>query len=154
MMIWNRLFVACLALFLFGCNSSSVKPEHPSEESPVSSVDTEQLLNRDWRLISVSGKALAGKSDATVRFSDRGVVTGSGGCNKFRGGYRLTDKGIEVSELTTTRKLCFTAIMYQEQQLLRALRRAERMVISEQGELMLYSGELVSPSVLAPVPSS
>lgn len=59
----------------------------------------------------------------TVAF-ENGVVTGQSGCNTFRATYSTTGDRITIGPAATTRKMCGTEVMTQEQQFLKALESA------------------------------
>lgn len=63
--------------------------------------------------------ALAGSS-VTARF-EGGIVSGSGGCNSYNGGYELAGQSLTVGPLTTTGLACEDDLMTQETTFLAAL---------------------------------
>jgi heat shock protein HslJ/uncharacterized membrane protein len=59
----------------------------------------------------------------TVKFQG-GKVSGSSGCNRFRGAFTAEGSALNIGPLATTRKACEDAVMTQERDFLRALESA------------------------------
>ncbi len=59
----------------------------------------------------------------TVKFQG-GKVSGSSGCNRFRGAFTAEGSTLKIGPLATTRKACDDAVMTQEREFLRALESA------------------------------
>jgi heat shock protein HslJ len=53
-----------------------------------------------------------------------GKVSGSSGCNRFHGPFRVEGSALKIGPLATTRKACDDAVMTQEREFLRALESA------------------------------
>ncbi len=104
----------------------------------VASTAIPSLAGTRWQVTQVADKPVPAAISPTVQFDDKGHVFGSTGCNQFSGAYWLENGGLRVERLATTRKLCFPAIMYQEEALLRVLRGAERVYLLEE-DLILES---------------
>jgi heat shock protein HslJ len=75
------------------------------------------LLNGDAVTSPVAGTEL------TATFTDDGKLTGSAGCNTYTTTYRADAGAITIAEPATTRMLCDTPVMEQEQAYLAALKR-------------------------------
>lgn len=67
--------------------------------------------------------------ELTADFSN-GRLAGTGGCNQFKGSYKITGNGITVSPLASTFKACEEAVMTQEGRYLKALQAATRFQVS------------------------
>lgn len=98
-------------------------------------------LSGSWRLANMTAGDLPTPmlpiGELTVEFSgDR--ISGSGGCNRFMGGYKVQDKNLSIGPLASTFKACESAIMTQESQYLAALQGAQRYEIDDQGNLTIY----------------
>lgn len=66
-----------------------------------------------------------------------GTVSGSAGCNTFRGSYKVQGERVAIGQLSTTRKACpGDGVMKQESNFVAALEKAETWKI-ESGELTL-----------------
>ena len=48
-----------------------------------------------------------------VTFTPEGQAHGSGGCNRFSGGYTLAGKTLNIGPLATTKMACVAAVMEQ-----------------------------------------
>lgn len=87
-----------------------------------------QLAGVEWKVTSYNNNAQAvvsvmGEPPITLSFKD-GQVSGSAGCNTFRGSYTTKGKSIEFGPLITTRRACEEALMTQEREFLAALASA------------------------------
>jgi heat shock protein HslJ len=61
----------------------------------------------------------------TLAFQD-GRVSGSSGCNRFHGEFKVDGNALRVGPLATTRMACDESVMTQEQEFLRALESATK----------------------------
>ena len=75
----------------------------------------------------------------TLMFKD-GQVSGSSGCNRFHGSFKVDGKMLAIGSLATTRMACEEAVMAQEQEFLRALQSAETWAIVR-GMLDVHRGD-------------
>lgn len=69
-------------------------------------------------------------SQLTALFSADGALSGSAGCNNFRGGYSVNGDSLTVTPLAATKKACAPELMEQERQFLAALQNAASYSIS------------------------
>jgi heat shock protein HslJ len=75
--------------------------------------------------------------ELTAEFSgDR--ISGSGGCNRFFGGYQTTEDKLSITTLGSTRKACQETILAQEAKYLSALQGAQRYETDSQGRLEIF----------------
>lgn len=106
-------------------------------------LDVLPIAERQWKLIELAGRqsvAGTGPSEAHIRLTSDGRVTGSSGCNNFRGSYALEDDRLNIFGLVSTRMACLDrALADQERVLLAALPRTARVVLAA-NTLTLYSG--------------
>jgi heat shock protein HslJ len=90
-----RIGIALLGLTLAACAS---KPKAPT------------LEGTEWRLVQLDGQAVMPERSGRAahlllqRSSDRAV--GSGGCNRFTGGYQLHGDGLEIGPIVATKVAC------------------------------------------------
>ena len=87
--------------------------------APATQADT--LAGTAWVLSS------AGKRAPAITFQPDGKVVGSGGCNRFFGGYEQNEEALTFSALGATRMACAPEVMKREQSffdMLGAVRRA------------------------------
>ena len=130
-------------------DGTALPPAHLAERSSVagpgkngcSRVDPVKLENTHWKLTRLGGRAGVvegqGQPHLVLR-PERHQATGSGGCNRLFGGYRLEGGRISFSGIATTRMSC-PAGMEIEGEFLRALAEAETWNISGP-ELDLFDG--------------
>ena len=105
-------------------------------------VDPVQIENTHWKLTRLGERAVVvgegqGEPYLVLR-PERQEATGSGGCNRLFGGYRLEGGRIRFSGIATTRMSC-PAGMEIEGDFLRALAEAETWKISGP-QLDLFDG--------------
>ncbi|MBE9013905.1 META domain-containing protein [Pseudanabaenaceae cyanobacterium LEGE 13415] len=98
-------------------------------------------LSGSWRLTSMAETALptpmVPSGELTVDFAgDR--ISGSGGCNRFTGGYEAKGEQLIIGTLGSTRKACESGKMDQEMRYLMALQGAQRYEINSRGELSIF----------------
>ena len=100
-----------------------------------------KLENTYWKLVRIGERSVGAvdpKSELHVRLDRSGQrVSGSGGCNRFTGGYTLDGDRITFTNLATTRMSCPEATMQQERAYFGALSPAGRWRIDGQ-RLELY----------------
>lgn len=99
-------------------------------------VEDQTWILRSYR--SAEGATTPVRADVRVdaRFS-AGRVTGSSGCNTYRGPARISGDSLEMGKLTTTEKTCLPSIMEIEQAYLAALERAASLAIDDAGGLLV-----------------
>jgi heat shock protein HslJ len=84
--------------------------------------------------------SVVGGVELTAKF-DESTVTGSGGCNTFRGPYRVTSPSINIGPITSTFKTCTaTEVNHQEQHYLSALQQATTFKVTGP-QLILYRSD-------------
>ena len=98
-------------------------------------------LSGSWRLTSMAETALptpmVPSDELTVDFAgDR--VSGSGGCNRFMGGYEVKGEQLSIKTLASTRKACEQDKMGQESRYLTALQGAQRYEMNDEGQLSIF----------------
>ena len=64
------------------------------------------LAGSHWRPSFMSASELPAGIQMQVAFEPDGKITGSGGCNRFFGGYTVSGNHIEIGPLASTRKGC------------------------------------------------
>ena len=82
------------------------------------------LTSKSWNLHTINDELLYGNSAITLSFDTSNQLSGSAGCNRYRGKYHSDNGVINVETIATTKKLCTPAIMEQERQYLRILNDA------------------------------
>ena len=64
------------------------------------------LAGSEWRPSFMSATELPAGIKMQVEFQPDGRITGSGGCNRFFGGYTISGNHIKIGPLASTRKGC------------------------------------------------
>jgi heat shock protein HslJ len=96
------------------------------------------LPDKIWVLASLVGKPPLVGTELTSEFTAKRRVSGSAGCNRYTGTYKVSGSMIRILPLATTRKACAEPIERQETAFLNALSRARSFVVSG-GTLTLKS---------------
>jgi heat shock protein HslJ len=100
------------------------------------------LANTEWHLVSFGSVGaevpVISRSPITLKFESDGHVNGSGGCNSYRGSYRVQGDRLTFSQILSTKRACIDAnANRQEAQYFSALQSANRFRLSS-GELGIY----------------
>ena len=88
------------------------------------------LPGKTWVLASLVGKAPLRGTELTSEFTAKRRVSGSAGCNRYTGTYKVSGSTIRILPLATTRKACAEPIERQETAFLNILSRARSFVVS------------------------
>lgn len=99
---------------------------------------TERLANTEWLLEDLAGAGVMDTVQTTLRFDDTLTLGGSGGCNRYRAGVEITQDGVQVGAIASTRMLCPPAVMNQESRYFQALQSAQRIVLADNDVLYIY----------------
>jgi heat shock protein HslJ len=86
------------------------------------------LPGKIWVLSSLVGKAPLKGTELTSEFTAK-RVSGSAGCNRYTGTYKVSGSTIRILPLATTRKACAGPIERQETAFLNILSRARSFVV-------------------------
>ncbi|WP_088890379.1 META domain-containing protein [Leptolyngbya ohadii] len=114
-------------------------------ETPVQMAQTSSLTG-SWKLANMtagnSPMPMLPASDTvpTAEFRD-GRIAGSGGCNRFMGGYETEGNQLKIGPLASTFMACQPAVMSQESTYLKALQGAQRYEITDDGLTIFYETE-------------
>lgn len=107
-----------------------------------------EIENTYWKLIRLGEQAVRvgereGEPHLVLR-SEKHQASGSGGCNRLFGGYRIEGGRIRFSGVATTRMFCSDG-MDTEREFLKALEAVETWTISrDQLDFLGESGELLA----------
>jgi len=74
----------------------------------------EALVGPVWVAEDIGGRGVIDFLQSSIAFTETGEVTGSGGCNAFRGRYTRDGSALTIGPLAGTRKACPPAVMNQE----------------------------------------
>lgn len=155
-----KTYLAPVVLFgLVGCQSVAPTQQAAvvntsntsSEVSSTSGISQSVPLNRTfWRVKTLVGRDVSGLINASVAFVDQ-RISGRAGCNYFFADYSGQGDQLDIARITTSKKICFTSVMHQEQLLLKMLAEAERFERGVDGSLIIYSRSDSHPLVLKPI---
>ena len=133
----RRAAGATLVLLLGGCAGTGGRgTSAPGDTAAARARDTTTqlgtgLVGGTWVLDDLAGQRLETEAQSTLEFTGDGMVSGHGGCNRFRGPVVVTADSIEFGPLVATRMYCGEAVTNQEMAYLAALNGAERWQIRE-----------------------
>lgn len=110
--------------------------------------DAAPLDGTAWVLTAAEGKPVLGGVAVTLQFS-AGRVSGSDGCNRYAGTYRVTADELHVApDLATTRMACPGIVDEQARAYIAALTSAQRYrVVGERLELLSSEGKVLATLV-------
>ncbi|MBO9623254.1 MAG: META domain-containing protein [Sphingomonas sp.] len=107
------------------------------------------LLQGEWAIRSIAGRNVVPGTNPRAAF-DATTLSGTTGCNSFRGSYRFQNGRLIAGPLATTRRACVAQVNQQEQKLVELL--GQRLTVSRNRDGRLV---LTAPNrqtiVLAPV---
>ena len=87
------------------------------------------LTGKVWVIAALGGKAPLKGIELTSEFGAKLRVSGSAGCNRYTGAYKVSRNSIRISTLATTKKACAAPIENQETAFLKALSGARSFAI-------------------------
>lgn len=96
----------------------------------------DDLNGTNWRIISIDGQPVAGDRPAQFRFAD-GSISGSAGCNRITGSYRVEARRLTVGQLAMTRMACAGPAMMQENRVADLLRAPVTIRFPADGRMIL-----------------
>ncbi len=99
-------------------------------------------LTGSWRLVNMGEIGSPGvvlqANELTAEFAES-RISGSGGCNRFMGGYEIPQAGtLSIGPLASTFMACEQPIANQEAQYLKALQAAQRYELDDEGQLAIF----------------
>ncbi|WP_165943572.1 META domain-containing protein [Roseicella aquatilis] len=99
------------------------------------------LTGREWVAEEIGGKGVLDRARSTLTLAEDGRAHGSGGCNRFTGGYEVKGDHLTFSQMGSTMMACEPPVGEQEQRLHQALGAARRWRIAPEGRLLLLDAE-------------
>lgn len=149
-----RLSGCIVALTLGGvvATATSVLAQQSFKKTiSVSMAQSSSAIIGSWRLASMTESAAPTPIvppqaiELTAEFSGDSAKTGkvdrvfgSGGCNRFMGGYSVQGDQLTIQPLASTFKACEQSVMNQEFKYLKALQGAQRYEVDDQGQLTIH----------------
>lgn len=142
----NPRSIACMITLMVGSagivavNSAIVQ----SSEKPLQMAQSPTPIAGSWRLANMTEGGLPTPmvpvSDLTADFAE-GRISGSGGCNRFNGGFTAKGDQLNIGPLASTFKACPEPIMQQEATYLKALQGAQRYEMNDDGLQIFYQSD-------------
>jgi heat shock protein HslJ len=144
----QKPFTGWIAALTAGSMSIAAAPmlaQQPLETSaPIQMAQSASAIAGSWRLANMTESPfptpMVPSTDLTAEFSD-GNLFGSGGCNRFRGGYQTEGDRLTIGPLASTFKACEQSLMDQEFRYLKALQGAQRYEVNDQNLTIYYQAE-------------
>jgi heat shock protein HslJ len=98
-------------------------------------------LEGNWRLESLGGFPVLRMTEITAQFHDapNGDITGTGGCNRYFGGFSTDSGNIKIGPVASTFMACDQLRMRQESRYFQALQSATSYEVSDEN-MQLTSG--------------
>lgn len=112
---------------LKGCGGAA---ERPGQVAP--------RVDGDWIVRTIGGRAPLPRTNPSVRFSET-AISGTTGCNSFRGSYRIDGNRMTAGPLASTKRGCTPQLNQQEQRLLGMLGQRLTATRTRDGLLVLTS---------------
>jgi heat shock protein HslJ len=102
-----------------GCASSSDPAAPATKPAPTGGA---ALTGGEWAVFEINGAPIVADSKPTIEFKE-GRVFGAGSCNRFMGGYTVSDDGLklQMSQMASTMMACPDPLMQQEGGFLKTL---------------------------------
>ena len=102
----------------------------------VAAPDAAMLTTGSWTIAAIDGRPPANPARTEVTFAD-GRMSGSAGCNRFTGSYRIERDRLTAGPLAATRMACPGPAMAQEQRVLAILSRPVTMTTGAEDRVTL-----------------
>lgn len=83
--------------------------------------DRAALVGHSWVAEDIGGRGVVDRLRTEITFSAEGRAYGSGGCNRFTGGYELDGATLRLGHMASTQMACVPAAMDQERRFHEAL---------------------------------
>jgi heat shock protein HslJ len=140
-----RQFTYCTVALIGGIVSvAGTNPaiaRHPSTNTQPLLMAQTPTLEGEWRLANMtepgSPMPMLPSQELTADFA-KGRVSGSGGCNRFSGGFETKGDQLTIGPLASTFKACEPPVMQQETRFLTALQAAQRYEVNPDGLQIFY----------------
>jgi heat shock protein HslJ len=97
------------------------------------------LAGAEWIVEDIGGRGVVDRARVSITFGAEGRAFGSGGCNRFTGGYTLDGASLRFGQMAGTMMACVPALGEQEQRFHAALAEVRGWRI-ENGLLHLANG--------------
>lgn len=142
--------LSALPLLATACASSPSGAPPASDAEPSASVSSQRsapaLVGTSWVLDALQGAAPVAGSTVTAFVESDGSVSGSGGCNRYRAKFTVTDGTLELdAPPVSTMMACDPAVMTQEAAFFKALEGVRSFTV--EGTRLTLSDEADKPAL-------
>ena len=104
----------CAAIVLMACN------RHDTREPTIFTPDGDV----EWRVQEIGDESVLASTEVTLRFHpDTQTVMGFSGCNRYASPYTLDSGVLELTQLSSTKRLCAPEVSDQESRLFNLFRQ-------------------------------
>jgi copper homeostasis protein (lipoprotein) len=122
-------------------DSASTCPEPSGAQAVPARVRVAPLRGTRWLLLALAGETVAtpappGRAAMLQFATDRDRLSGSGGCNRLMGGFRLEGETLNFSPLASTKMACSPETMALERRFSEALARVRRWSLDKRSLLL------------------
>lgn len=118
-----------------------VQVDADAHASTDTSDTTDARVAGTWRITEINGQGVPQDIAMTLRFQTQGALSGSGGCNRFSGSYKLSGMALQFGPLAVTRMACAPEITDREQALFALFDGGVSARITADGALVLQDRE-------------
>ena len=133
------------AIFAGGRNNTRLLLQRVAEHAPIGTSPTGKWLAED-----ILGGGAIDRLQTTLEIARDGIVSGHGGCNRYRGRVSITGESISFSPLASTKMACTPSAKAQEEKFHQALERARSFRINAlERKLILRDGSGTTVARLA-----
>ena len=155
----TRVATTLFLLVAFGCGGGASDDPSPDaaagDSPPTPEIQAEGpglvgLTGSYWRLEDLAGRGVLDRAETTLEFPEDGMVSGTGGCNRFNGSYQRRGDSLSFGPLAATRMACPEAVMNQESGFFAVLESLGTFEVTENGFLVLQPANGGPPTRLAP----
>lgn len=94
-------------------------------------------LKSTWTIHSIDEFPVVESHLPEISFSEHGKISGSTGCNRFTGDYKIRAQSIQLKKIAITRRACIPPLDQQEKVFTEILNAVESFTFDEAGHLAL-----------------
>lgn len=98
-----------------------------------------ELTSHEWVVEDLMAAGIPDNAHATLSFDENGMVSGSTGCNRYTGSFKVSNGAITLSPLAATKRGCFGALMDMEQKFLAVMAGTLAAEFDDTGKLLISS---------------
>lgn len=99
-----------------------------------------ELTSHEWVVEDLMSAGIPDNAHATLSFTEDGIISGSTGCNRYTGSFKVSNGAITISPLAATKRGCFGGLMDMEQKFLSVMSGTVEADIDATGKLIVSSG--------------